>query len=133
MTKKILLILLVLAIGGAVVGYYMWNKPHRDIQSEEPTYTGTASDLIAILNEGATQFDSLYKEEVAVISGNITQVGETNITLDNIVICAADSTVDVSMFQRGTDLTIKGRIVGTEEDLIEGYIIRVDKFKPLDQ
>ncbi|NVK29091.1 MAG: hypothetical protein HWE14_13645 [Flavobacteriia bacterium] len=133
MIKKILLLVLVLALGGGIVGYYMWNKPHRDIQSEEPSYTGSTSDLIAILNESAAKFDSLYKDEVAVISGNITQVGETNITLDNIVICAADSTVDVSSFQRGNDVQIKGRIVGTEEDLIEGFIIRVDKFQPIDQ
>ena len=131
MLKKVLIAALALLLIGVTVGYFMYNKPHRNIQSEEALYTGDTSGLKAKLDEGIAYFDSVYVQEVVDVSGNITGVGETSVTIDHIVICSMDTVVDMSQFQRGNDLRVKARVAGAEEDLIEGYIIRLDKARPV--
>lgn len=131
MLKKILIAGLVLAVIGGAIGYYMYNKPHRDIFSEDPIFTGEVSELSQTLSESDSLFNALYTDQVVTLTGAVTNVGESSFTFENIVICSPDSTVGLTPFARGAELTIKGRIVGTEEDLIEGYIIRMDHVHPV--
>lgn len=133
MKRKLLISLVVIVLIGGIGGYLYANKPHRDILNEEPVYTGDIGELRTTLNESQTLFDSLYADEVVVLTGNITQVNEASFSFESIVICQPDSTVGMDPFKRGENMTIKGRIVGSEEDLIEGYIIRMDHVGPAPQ
>jgi hypothetical protein len=41
-TKKISLLLVVLALGSAATGYFLWNKPHQNVLSAKGIKTGAA-------------------------------------------------------------------------------------------
>ncbi len=127
MHKRISLFVGLAALIGIFVAIYLYNKPHRDIQTEEAIFTGEISLFKSELANGTAAFDSLYMDKVVDLTGDITAVGETNLTLDHVVICSMDSTVEMTQFQRGNLIRVKARVVGAEEDLIEGLIIRLDK------
>lgn len=131
--RKLLPIILVIAVVGFIIGYRMYNKPHTDVANAEPVYTGDVSGLKDALNNGQAKFDSLYADQVIVVSGNITNVGEKSVVLDHILYCEPDSTVEMAAFERGAEITIRGEVEGSEEDLIEGFIIRVGRVIPENQ
>ncbi|NVK04503.1 MAG: hypothetical protein HWD92_06755 [Flavobacteriia bacterium] len=131
--RKLLPIILVIAVVGFIIGYRMYNKPHTDVANTEPVYTGDVAGLKDVLNKGQAEFDSLYADQVIVVSGNITNVGEKSVVLDHILYCEPDSTAEMTAFERGAEITIRGEVEGSEEDLIEGFIIRVGRVIPENQ
>ncbi len=130
MRKNIIIAVLILGAVGLTVGYFIANKSHVDVLSADPVYTGSVLDFKSALDNGLESFDSTYADQVVLLNGNITQVTDKSIVLDNILYCAPDSTVDMSSFNRGEDIRVKGIIAGGEEDLIEGYIIRMKRTFP---
>jgi hypothetical protein len=49
--KKVLIIIAILGVGGLLIaggiGLYMFNKPHRDVQSADVDYTLTVSEIVS--------------------------------------------------------------------------------------
>lgn len=131
--RERILIFLAIFIVGVIAGYFIVNKPHKDIASTEPFYTGDVAGLKAALDEGQAIFDSIYADQVIVVSGSITNVGEKTFVVDHILYCEPDSTVGIAAFERGNDITVRGEVEGAQPDLIEGYIIRVGRVIPENQ
>lgn len=125
--KKLLYLILGLGIIGLAYGLYLYNKPHRNVLNEEPVFTGEVRELQDVLASGVATFDSLYADQVIALFGTVTQVNDETFVLDHIVVCQPDSTQALDLFTRGEDIHIKGKVVGAEEDLIEGSIIRIDR------
>lgn len=123
------IIIWILGIGliiGIAIGLSQYYKGHRDIQSEKPVYTGHPDELYSQLLDDPVAFSETFTLKAVVLEGYVTSVDETVFTLENTFICRTAEGVDLSQFSTGEHYTIKGRIVGYEEDLIEGYIVRVD-------
>lgn len=127
-----ILILLVIFVAGVVAGYFVVNKPHRNIMSEEAIYEGGISELRSAYNNNPELFDSLYTDKAAIIEGFITSIETKNFMIDNLVKCIPDSTVDVSGFSRGQQVKMKGRIVGVQDGIL-GIEISLDQARPISQ
>jgi hypothetical protein len=78
---KIILILAVIGIITAVLLYvFIYNKPHKDIESAKPDFTMKTEKLYQEFTSNKTHADSLYNEKVIEIAGKINKV-ETKDTL----------------------------------------------------
>lgn len=128
--RKFLLPLLAAIAVAFIIGYFMINKSHSDIASATPIYTGDVAGLKMTLDENAKAFDSIYVDQVILVEGTITNVGQKSFVLDHILYCEPDSTLSIDSFKRGDDIRIRGEVEGAEEDLIEGFIIRVGRVLP---
>ena len=71
-------------IGAVVVGlavaayvyFFMYNKPHRDIESEEPAYTMTASEIYDDYVADEDAANKKYLDQVVQITGTIDRSEE---------------------------------------------------------
>lgn len=127
MFKKILVIGLVLVAIGAVVGYVMYNKPHRDIQTEEAAYNGYANDFFHEFESDSTLFKSKYEDKAIVIEGEVTMLESHSFELDGVVNCYLDSTVVIPEdMTRGQMVKVKGRYNGYISDDLFGTTLNID-------
>ena len=115
MKNKILVVIIVLIIG-AIFGYNYIYQSHRDIATESADFTLTAKNIISQFEENQTKADSLYLDKTIQISGKITEISETDLTIDGIVFCSLST--KTTSIKRNDIVTIKGRCIGYD-DLLE--------------
>lgn len=128
--KKLLLFGGLLALIGAAVGFYLYNKPHQDIRSAPAAYTLTATDLFAAYEASEEEANKLYLGKIIQVSGTVQEVkqdeeGKTGITLEGGgmmfgVICKLDdfSKHQRTVFQPGEQVTFKGECSGMLMDVV---------------
>lgn len=61
-------------VAGLVVGYIIWNTPHRDINSEAADFTLTAAEAASEFEKGAAEAEKKYTEKVVEFSGQVNKV-----------------------------------------------------------
>lgn len=125
--KKILLVLLALGLIGGAVGYYMWNKPHENMQKAK---TDVAIDATQLFNEFSTDeaaANAKYLEKTIAVSGKVKEVtkdeGTVKISLETGnefgVLCVLDelSAHPRTDFPVGETVTFKGKCDGVNFDV----------------
>ncbi len=68
-TKHIILIVAVLAVIGAGIAYWQYNKPHRDAASEEVAFKMTASELYAAFDSDENAAMAKYGNQLIEVTG----------------------------------------------------------------
>jgi anionic cell wall polymer biosynthesis LytR-Cps2A-Psr (LCP) family protein len=71
--KRILIVIGVLIVIGAIAGYMMWNKPHRKAENEKGLAIA-APALHKAFSDNEKMADSLYLNKVLEVSGTIAEV-----------------------------------------------------------
>jgi len=125
--KRILLALLALALIGAGVGYYMWNKPHQDMAAAKTDLAIDATALFAEYNADETSCNAKYLEKVIAVSGKVKEVtndeGNVKVSLetggDFGVRCLLSTTSSHARteFSPGEAVTFKGTCNGLNFDV----------------
>jgi hypothetical protein len=120
--KKVIGVLLLIAIIGGVVAYKMYNKPHRDIDAEAATVSLTAGELFGNYEESEEKSNTLYLDKVVEVSGTISELSENaagNLTMllaDGDAMGGVSATCDASVQKEGLEVgqavKIKGRCTG---------------------
>ncbi len=132
--KNLLILGLIGALIGAGVVYYVFNKPHRDVKGEVPTYTMDAQDLYSEYNENEDAGNAKFGDKVIQISGSIVDIsdegGEISLVLNDemeAINCALDSMMIVNNkalvenLEIGKNVTLKGKCDGF--DMIMGVVL----------
>jgi len=136
--KKGLKIFLIIAAVGLITGlstvYYMFNKPHRDVENEKPAFTMNASVLFSDFNENENISNEKYGDQIIQVTGEISELNiegyQVSITLNDEmegVNCALDSlTVEqnkalINAMVIGEEITLKGKCDGF--DMIMGVVL----------
>jgi len=73
MIKRILIVITLIILIGAVAGVYLWNKPHKKVEDAKGI-TITATDLSKAYNTNEKAADSLYLNKAIEVSGTISEV-----------------------------------------------------------
>jgi flagellar basal body-associated protein FliL len=116
MSKKLkifLISLIVIAILGVVAYNYIMHGGARNIADEK---TEICVDCKAISTEFTSNSDAAnkkYLEKAIEVSGIVTAVNDTVVTLNNNVICTF-KTADATL-KNNQKATIKGRVVGYDD------------------
>jgi len=127
--KKVIITLVVLVMAGLSVATYLWNKPHRNIASEEAAFT---LDAVQLLDDFQTDYDSAwakYRNQTISITGKVSDVhvesnAENYLSLDvedrmGGVICYMDSTVTLKGISVNDLVQVKGKVNGYDPDLFQ--------------
>ena len=82
--KKIGIALLALVLGGGGAAYYLWNKPHQDMQTAHSALTVSAQELFDRYNSDEEAANAEYLGKVITVTGTIRSVSTDplKITLD---------------------------------------------------
>ncbi len=127
MNKRVKYLLIVIGVVGIASALYIYftiyNKPHRSIADEKPTYTITATDLYNDYSKDEKMGDKKYLNQLIEIHGTVSAVshnpdGETTIEFkeeDNMggVIISLDSTYyHQEPLSIGESIHVKGICVG---------------------
>ena len=106
MNKKKILKIVLLLIGGIIligggVGYYMFNKPARDVQSTKTDYSYNASEIVSEYLADAQKANDKYLDEegnskVLEISGTVAEISEDYNNQKVILLKTADDKAGVS-------------------------------------
>lgn len=116
MSKKIKIILSSLLLL-SVIGYFGFNYlvygGARNVENEKTDFTSTSTDILNEYTSNVDKANIKYLEKAVALNGLISSISETEIILDQTIICSlknAEPTLKV-----GDKVTIKGRVVGFDD------------------
>jgi len=128
MKKLIPVIIVIAAIIGGTVAYRMYNKPHRDIASEDAAFSLTADALFDAFEEDEAAANALYLDKVVEVTGDVAEVTDNSAGQAVIIITAANAMlggVSATMqetgivnISEGETVTVKCRCTGFLMDVI---------------
>ncbi len=127
--KKLLFALFGIGIvAGAAVGYYLWNKPHKNMSSTKAAYSIDAQSLFETYDADEAEANQKYLGKVIAVSGVVSQIVEGEkktivLATDNGVFgvkCELDpfSTVKFPEYKAGQQVTLKGECTGFLGDVV---------------
>ena len=127
-TKRILLLLLGIALIGVAIGIGLWNKPHENIKAAKTDATVEATALFKAYNADENAANAQYLGKTIAVSGTIAMVAKTEgaptkITLETGeefgVICELDALSQHTRtdFNTGESVTFKGKCDGLNLDV----------------
>ncbi|MBK9150252.1 MAG: hypothetical protein IPM26_04335 [Saprospiraceae bacterium] len=123
--KKWLGILLVLALAGGVIGYKMYNKPHKDLSSASPDYVLFPSTLVNEYEEDEDAANAKYLDKVIELKGKVREISqdgtgnfimETGNPLSGVQ-CALLNPEDIRSLSEGATVTVRGICTGKLMDV----------------
>jgi hypothetical protein len=128
--KKWIYLILALAVIGAGVGYYLYNKPVQKLDSVTADATISAPDLVAAFETDEAAANALYLDKVVQVSGKVASAtkdesGDVKLTLEtgsplSGVMCELDMSASTARadFQTGEEVTFKGSCTGFLSDVV---------------
>jgi len=126
MRKKRYIIFGVLIIGlitALLVYNYVFNAEHRDIANEEAVVSISAEEIFDHFKVNEALATTTYLDKVIEMKGHITSIEDNDVVLSNGVQVSFNSQ-DTLKFQKGEQITVKGRCVGYDE-LLE--LVKIDQ------
>ena len=128
--KKYLKYILLLAVLGGVFGFYMYNKPHKNMNSARADLKLSAIQLFADFESDEVQANTKYLDKVMEVEGIVKEItqdenGMTTVTLEAGsemfgVICQMDnlSKHKRTNFKEGEQVKFKGICTGVLMDVV---------------
>lgn len=130
--------LLILAVIGLVIGlsvmYYVFNKPHRDVAGEKPSFKIEANKLFTEYSNDEVAGNEKYGDKVIQVTGKIVDIAkegtEVSIVLNDEmegVSCALNTETiqknkdKINLLKVGDNITLKGKCDGF--DMIMGVVL----------
>lgn len=117
--------LLVLLLGGSLIGYKLYTKPHRSVTAEN-ALSISAVALVSAYESSETDANAKYLDKVLEVTGKVTdlvknQKGETVITLKGTDMSGLLCTLETSAkqdVQPGNFITVRGICTGYLMDVV---------------
>lgn len=122
-----ILILLIIVIIGAFVGYKIYNKPHADLSKLSPDYELSQDELISTYNDNESQADEIYLGKILEVSGTIAAIetGEDGATITmgseeymGGILFEFEPAENLSEYKVGDQVTIRGTCSGILMDVV---------------
>lgn len=87
-TKLIILIISVFAVLAALVALYMYNKPHKNYETQKAEVTMTSSELLKAFESNEQEANDKYLNKMILVSGRIEDLaqsdhGDLSVALDD--------------------------------------------------
>ncbi len=111
-------ILIIIIILAALIGYSYLYKDHRNIEGENAQYSLTAEQIHSEFSIDPIISQNKYLNKTIEISGNVSEISENEITINDMVFCQFSEKTLQQEIQLNSKITIKGRFIGYD-DLLE--------------
>ena len=121
-------VLALLLLGGGA-GFYMWNKPHKDLTDSAADFTLKPEELFQAYNTDETNANQTYLNKVVELTGVIMekQTVEENRSIVLVEVpgemfginCAfeAEEADQISGLKEGQSITLRGEVTGFTMDV----------------
>lgn len=76
--KYVLLSLIAVAVVGASVGFFLYNKPHTDLREQEAAFSLTATELFKQYESDEAGSDTRYLNQLIQVRGKVGQKRQTD-------------------------------------------------------
>ena len=137
MKKGVKIILIIIAAGIILGGggvYYVFNKPHRDVEGEKAAFTMDAKALFDEYNANEAAGNLKFGDKIIQVKGKIVEVTKdgfqvsvvlndemeaVNCTLDSVTIVNDKALVEA--IKVGDEISLKGKCDGF--DMIMGVVL----------
>ena len=136
--KKSVKIILILILAGIVIGgggvYYVFNKPHRNIEKEKVAFNMTPSELFAEYSANEEASNAKFIGQIINVKGEIVELSKTDKEVSIVlgdamegVTCALDSAAivankdKIAALAEGQTVSLKGKCDGM--DMIMGVVL----------
>jgi len=128
--KKVLLYLLPIGVVAIIAAYFIYNKPHRNMEKAAADLQVTATELFSEFETDESAANEKYLEKVVVVEGQVSDVstseeGNISLTLQSGndmfgIICQFDKLSEHARteFAVGEMVTIKGICTGMLMDVV---------------
>ena len=129
--KKIVAAIMLIAIGAAAYGFYLYNKKPADVRTLTADFVLPATTLVADFNTNEAEANRKYLDKVLAVKGKIAEIkidpatGQTTITLDTgdplaAVTCSFynEEATSVKKLTQGTEVVVKGKCTGKLMDVV---------------
>ena len=128
--KRLLGIGLLLALLGLGVGYFMYNKPHQNMDKAKVDVALEASELFTAFETNEAEANEKYLDKIIKVSGTVKEVstddeGNISVTLESGsemfgVVCQMDDLTKHAKtnFEPGEQITFKGVCTGMLMDVV---------------
>lgn len=110
---KIIGILLLVVLLVAISIYYVFHGGARDLATEQTEFNVSSKDIILEFASNITTATNKYSDKAISISGKVTAVSDSVVTIDHTIICNFKST-DTSI-KNDQLISVKGRLVGFDD------------------
>lgn len=114
--KKIVVVIasvLILISAGTYFYYGFLFKEARNIASEAPDFSITATKLLSDYNSNPEKADALYLNKTIEITGIATKETDSVITIENNVFCLFSKKTKTKLLH--TTVAVKGKCIGYDE------------------
>ena len=115
MSRKVkivgILLLAVLLIGISI--NYVFHGGARDLATEEAEFTISSKDIIDEFSLDVAKANLKYSDKAISISGKVTAVSDSIVTIDNTIIC--NFKIPDSNIKNNQSINVKGRLVGFDD------------------
>lgn len=126
---KFLKIGIIAIIIGALIGFYLYNKPHENMEKAKPDIEIGASELFSAFETDELAANEKYLDKVVAVTGVVREVkedeGVISIVLETEdmmfgVVCQLDELSENgrTVFEVGESVTFKGLCTGSLMDVV---------------
>lgn len=117
--KKLVYGIIIIGILAAgYVWFFVYNKAHVNYQESKAVFIGQAEVLHNKAVANSTEFTETYVNQAVEVDGVVSEVGTSSFTLDARLICTLDTNHADDLPNIGQSVTVKGRVVGVDEDIL---------------
>jgi len=117
MKNKIWILLILIFILG-FLGYNYVYQDHRNVSNESADFTVDVNLLSEEFKNNPETSEKKYLNKTLIITGEITEINKSDLTLSNIVFCDFTETIITNILKLNSNCSIKGRFIGYD-DLLE--------------
>lgn len=129
--KKIVVVMLLVAVAAAGYGFYLYHKKPADVRTLKADYELPAATLVADFNKNETDANHKYLDKVLAVKGKISEIkidpatGQATVTLDTgdpmaAVTCSFynEEAASVKKLVQGAEVVVKGKCTGKLMDVV---------------
>ena len=110
---KIIAFLLVIVLVASFTWLYVFYGGARDLASEESEFTLSSKVITGEFASDVAKATLKYSDKAIVISGKVTAVSDSTVTIDNTIIC--NFKIPDASIKNEQSISVKGRLVGFDD------------------
>ena len=130
--KKILIAIVVLAIFGAGIGFYLKNKSVDGLENTTPDYTITATQLFKDFSEDEVSALKKYNNKVLLVEGIIQDIKPVNDSIASVLLFADESGLGTIKCGLGKEYVAASKKLNVDEAIkIKGVCSGISKLEDI--
>jgi len=72
--RHVLIVLALIGAGGTTLGYYLWNKPHRNVEAAQADFSVEATELFAQYASDEAVANPKYLDKIITVCGEVSDI-----------------------------------------------------------